>query len=36
MPTVRQIINGLVWWIVVQTEFRMRDVKNKNQIRNSK
>ena len=36
MPTVRQIVDGLVWWIVIQTEFRMRQVKFKNQIRNSK
>ena len=35
-PTVRLIIDGLVLWIVIQTEHRMRHVKSKNQIRNSK
>ena len=36
MPTVRQIVNGLVWWMVIQTELRMRHIKSINQIRNSK
>ena len=28
LPTLRQIIDGLVSWIVIQTEYRMRNVKS--------
>ena len=36
MPTVRQIVNGIVWLVVIQNEERMKTVTNVNLIKNSK
>ena len=35
-PSVRQIINGMVWWMVERNEDRMKTVKSVKLIKNSK
>ena len=36
MPTVRQIANGMVWWMVDQNEERMNSVTRAREIKNTK
>ena len=35
-PTVRQIIKGMVWWLVDQNEEKMKSVTNPREIKNTK